>query len=242
MNGKDVIFGAMPHRNPNECCTSAVGDLLVFEQNKDPAAPANFQRWWFDPDDPSPYLFHVPGQPMTAICQKDAKRDLEEALKAVGAPPNLEIVIPSVEKWLIDIGVNRQLLGCRTLAPMLPPLPPPVIRMLERKDGQYTMDALIKDCLRDSAWKMERFGERWPLASIEAFQSRQLEKFMHSSIRRINSLEGCAACGKQKNDEASLLKCARCRITLYCGPKCQKEHWKYHKPHCKRILPCKQGK
>lgn len=27
-------------------------------------------------------------------------------------------------------------------------------------------------------------------------------------------------------------KCAKCKQVSYCGPECQKIHWKSHKPHC----------
>lgn len=41
--------------------------------------------------------------------------------------------------------------------------------------------------------------------------------------------ERCAACGKT----GELKRCGRCRTVHYCGPACQKQHWKTHKPDCK---------
>lgn len=153
---------------------------------------------------------------MTTISQEDAKRDLETTLQAIGAPPSLEIVSPSVHKWLI----GRHSATFRTLAPAHPPLPPPMLRTLENKDYNYAMRAFVRDCLISSAWKLQRFGERWPLASNDHFQEREFKKRMHSNMRQVNSLDGYAACGKKKYDITWLLKCARCRITMYCGRKC----------------------
>ncbi|GAQ91155.1 hypothetical protein KFL_007360020 [Klebsormidium nitens] len=46
----------------------------------------------------------------------------------------------------------------------------------------------------------------------------------------------CAKCGttqKQRGSgEPAFKKCSRCMSTYYCGPQCQKAHWKEHKPVC----------
>ncbi|KAK3258073.1 hypothetical protein CYMTET_32868 [Cymbomonas tetramitiformis] len=39
----------------------------------------------------------------------------------------------------------------------------------------------------------------------------------------------CSAC---HTDTLPLKSCARCRTAAYCGPACQKSHWKVHKPEC----------
>lgn len=31
-----------------------------------------------------------------------------------------------------------------------------------------------------------------------------------------------------------LFRCSRCRCVVYCGPECQKKHWKAHKPVCQQ--------
>jgi tetratricopeptide (TPR) repeat protein len=38
----------------------------------------------------------------------------------------------------------------------------------------------------------------------------------------------CALCG-----EAASKRCSACGVPAYCGPACQKQHWKSHKPACK---------
>eukprot|EP00889_Picochlorum_renovo_P001331 jgi/Picre1/28361/NNA_003767.t1 len=40
----------------------------------------------------------------------------------------------------------------------------------------------------------------------------------------------CANCGETEN----LLKCSRCHNTWFCGVKCQKQYWPFHKSNCKR--------
>ena len=41
--------------------------------------------------------------------------------------------------------------------------------------------------------------------------------------------EVCAACSAAGSD---LLQCSRCRAVSYCGPACQRRHWRTHKAHC----------
>ncbi|KAK0486653.1 hypothetical protein EDD18DRAFT_1360662 [Armillaria luteobubalina] len=41
--------------------------------------------------------------------------------------------------------------------------------------------------------------------------------------------DACAACEKR---DMRLQKCSRCKKVSYCGPECQKAHWKKHKPVC----------
>ena len=37
-------------------------------------------------------------------------------------------------------------------------------------------------------------------------------------------------------------RCSSCYITFYCGPKCQKEHWKEHKATCKKPYKIDENK
>lgn len=39
----------------------------------------------------------------------------------------------------------------------------------------------------------------------------------------------CAVC-----DVDAALKCTACKVTFYCGPEHQRQHWKEHKPLCQR--------
>ena len=41
--------------------------------------------------------------------------------------------------------------------------------------------------------------------------------------------EVCAACSAAGSD---LLQCSRCRAVSYCGPACQRRHWRAHKAQC----------
>ncbi|KAI9023438.1 hypothetical protein DFJ74DRAFT_669084 [Hyaloraphidium curvatum] len=40
--------------------------------------------------------------------------------------------------------------------------------------------------------------------------------------------DSCDLCGT----EGKLSKCGRCRVALYCGPDCQRQHWAAHKLKC----------
>ena len=39
----------------------------------------------------------------------------------------------------------------------------------------------------------------------------------------------CFNCNKRSN---AMKMCSKCKIALYCNKKCQKKHWKQHKPNC----------
>ena len=43
--------------------------------------------------------------------------------------------------------------------------------------------------------------------------------------------QNCEQCGTP-----SETKCARCKVSYYCGRECQKKHWKSHKKYCKQFL------
>ncbi|VDB84561.1 unnamed protein product [Peniophora sp. CBMAI 1063] len=49
-------------------------------------------------------------------------------------------------------------------------------------------------------------------------------------IGKLTTNLGCPICGKSANS-----RCAACHSISYCGPVCQKTHWKEHKAQCKRI-------
>ena len=42
----------------------------------------------------------------------------------------------------------------------------------------------------------------------------------------------CLSCGTRPTDGTRLLKCGKCLLANYCGPTCQKTHWKTHKLTC----------
>ena len=42
----------------------------------------------------------------------------------------------------------------------------------------------------------------------------------------------CGGCGRV-DEQRAFLKCAGCKVTLYCSRACQKKDWKTHKPNCK---------
>merc|ERR1711865_1285247 len=42
----------------------------------------------------------------------------------------------------------------------------------------------------------------------------------------------CALCSKPAADNATLLRCTRCKKVFYCNKDCQRAHWKEHKASC----------
>ena len=49
------------------------------------------------------------------------------------------------------------------------------------------------------------------------------------------TLATCAACGSTEPALCTFARCAGCKKVSYCGPECQKTHWKAHKKACKEF-------
>ena len=47
------------------------------------------------------------------------------------------------------------------------------------------------------------------------------------------STRRCGVCDMSQAEDRTLLRCARCRTSLYCGKTCQRAHWPVHKKVCK---------
>ncbi|KAI1792278.1 hypothetical protein LXA43DRAFT_1133807 [Ganoderma leucocontextum] len=62
-------------------------------------------------------------------------------------------------------------------------------------------------------------------------QARGPNMFMN--IDGASSMATCNKCGKEESSVSKLLRCSRCRTTVYCSEACQKSDWKSHKPRCK---------
>ncbi|PIL27060.1 hypothetical protein GSI_10199 [Ganoderma sinense ZZ0214-1] len=51
-------------------------------------------------------------------------------------------------------------------------------------------------------------------------------------IEATSSLARCRKCAKEEAGDLTLLRCSRCKTTLYCSEACQKADWKAHKLQC----------
>lgn len=65
-----------------------------------------------------------------------------------------------------------------------------------------------------------------------AFASRFGNEQPASRLLNVSNYKyrNAANCGETEN----LLKCSRCHNAWFCGVKCQKQYWPFHKPACKR--------
>lgn len=72
-----------------------------------------------------------------------------------------------------------------------------------------------------------RFQSNTPVFSTEA----KMSVVTDGAGNKIRKCENCLK--TEKN--IKLLKCGKCKITHYCGPACQGEHWDKHKPFCKAM-------
>jgi hypothetical protein len=238
-NGKNIVFSTIEHKYPNECCVNALGDLLIYEQNKDPAGIKQLE-WFTNPKAASPFVFHKPGEITTPISEEAVRRDLEAALKAVGAPPYVESIAEGCRARALEVGCTRDELETRLLARAKPAVSSEMLWLLNISDFGFTIDALIKSSMQCAGWKLQSFGNDWPLAKLPGIQSRDFQKFTRKVMRHVNDSEGCTKCGTHRSAGVKLLKCSGCRTTLYCSVDCQKSHWKTHKPDCQRIFPTKR--
>jgi hypothetical protein len=239
-NGKDILFSVIEHKNPNECCVNALGDLLIYEQDKDPAGNMKQLEWMTNPNAVPPFVFHKPGEMNTPISKEAVRRDLEAALLAVGAPPYVEYIAEGCRARAMEGGCSREELETHTLAHAKPAVSSEMLWLLQASDFSFTMDALIISSRQCAGWKLQSFGNDWPLAKLSSIQSRDFQKFTRKVMRHVNDYEGCTKCGKHRSAGVKLLKCSGCRTTLYCSVDCQKSHWKTHKADCQRIFPTKK--
>lgn len=93
------------------------------------------------------------------------------------------------------------------------------------------------DCLREmltrgysseGGYRLAMESDRQPSGTYEPIPSATRRDYF---LRHFNSTH-CASCYKESDD---LKTCTACRSVRYCNSKCQKDHWKFHKPTCKQI-------
>ena len=64
---------------------------------------------------------------------------------------------------------------------------------------------------------------------LDAFET---VRKMRSNIR-LNKCANCVVFGWKQAESQSLQQCGRCKVLLYCGEECQREHWALvHKAQC----------
>ncbi|KAK3717670.1 hypothetical protein LTR37_005737 [Vermiconidia calcicola] len=62
------------------------------------------------------------------------------------------------------------------------------------------------------------------------------EPLLEKMMAHMYALQTCLNCDAEEAVDGNTLKrCARCKLALYCGHKCQKADYKQHKPICNRL-------
>lgn len=93
------------------------------------------------------------------------------------------------------------------------------------------------ECLKDllgegysdyDGWRLAMESDRQPSGTNEPIQSATGRDYF---LRHLASTH-CASCYKESDE---LKTCTACRSVRYCTAKCQRDHWKFHKPTCKRM-------
>ena len=68
----------------------------------------------------------------------------------------------------------------------------------------------------------------------------ELRAMYNHNVLATSLLASCAECGKHTPQEQRRLFCGQCEIAVYCGPVCQKKHWKQgHRELCGQQRMCK---
>jgi hypothetical protein len=70
---------------------------------------------------------------------------------------------------------------------------------------------------------------QYELVDVEQLRARAMA--MH--VERQSAASACAACGARAGQPGVRLQmCSRCKQVRYCGPQCQRAHWRAHKAEC----------
>jgi hypothetical protein len=150
-NGKDIVFSAIEHKYPNECCVNALGDLIIYEQNKDPAGTKQLE-WMINPNAVPPFVFHKQGEITTPISEEAVRRiseeavrrDLVAALTAVGAPPYVECINEGCLSRALEDGCSRHELESRVLAPTKSAVSSEMLWLLNASNFGFAVEVLAK--------------------------------------------------------------------------------------------------
>ena len=97
------------------------------------------------------------------------------------------------------------------------------IRLRDKKNAEK--------CLK----KLKQFGDRAP------FLTKKVKKMKHKPIEVVKTKKAKGKCSnpyceKVESKAGEFSICSRCERAKYCGRKCQKAHYKFHKKFCSKDL------
>ena len=124
----------------------------------------------------------------------------------------------------------------------------------EREAGEQPAAARPMASARDAASKLEqsraavrRINQDMEAVGIDTNKTHYIagqpfKAGLHEdTFARVGALmtPKCGGCGRV-DEQRAFLKCAGCKVTLYCSRACQKKDWKTHKPKCKKLRRCRK--
>jgi hypothetical protein len=92
--------------------------------------------------------------------------------------------------------------------------------------GVEELSASVFGGLADPSARLEEFGD--------FFASQQREGAEGDEAASVLGTKKTRTCGQCQKEEESMKRCSGCGTVYYCSSKCQKDHWKLHKPNCKK--------
>jgi len=151
------------------------------------------------------------------------------------------------DAWLFDVHARRfEEVNLDDFGPPDPPEPPPreavtdTIGMKRTVFGRHTL-LLSLPAQGGSArkFKVVQWGGAFVVRPREAMAGQCMTMHLNGLLRAVEitpaaavrASPGCAACGAA-NERGDMRCCSRCHKAIYCGPDCQRAHWKQHRKTC----------
>ena len=95
-------------------------------------------------------------------------------------------------------------------------------------NGLECLKELLTRGYSEQGYRLAMESDRQPSGTNEPIQSATGRNY---ALRQFSSTH-CASCYKESDE---LKTCTACRSVRYCNTKCQRDHWKSHKPICKKM-------
>merc|ERR1711964_292422 len=87
---------------------------------------------------------------------------------------------------------------------------------------------------------MGKYLQTFELLSADdnrTFREKEQLQVVEKRLNERKEYEKCASCGQWRGGMKNCIGCKHVKKIWYCDTKCQKAHWKVHKPVCHAATP-----